>query len=463
MKKISISDYTLKILSQERAVPLLFREKTALAAGIDNYGADIIELAEIKSLKEDTIIYRTISAAVKNGEVCIPVGFTADDVKNAWDCVKDAQKPCLQISLPVSTVQMEYLYHLKEEKMLGKIEELCKAAKALCANVEFEALDATRADREFLLRAAAKAAECGAVRLTVSDDAGLMLPEEIGELVSSVKNECGGAELFVRLSDNLNMAVACAMAAVKAGADGVKTAVSGKNVLVTDKLADALSARGESLGVAIALKNTEIHNDVDKLIKNISHNEYNSSSADAGKESIFLDADSTIPQVVEAVSALGYALSDEDIGNVHKALLRVCERKSSVGAKELEAIIASSALQVPSTYHLLSYTANSSNITNAMANVVLVKDDEKLCGVSTGDGPIDAAFRAIEQSIGYHYELDNFEIQAVTEGKEAIGSALVRLRNNGKLYSGDGLSTDIVGASIRAYINALNKIVFEEK
>ena len=97
-----------------------------------------------------------------------------------------------------------------------------------------------------------------------------------------------------------------------------------------------------------------------------------------------------------------------------------------------------------------------------MAQISLSCSDESLSGVATGDGPIDAAFRAIEQSIGHHYELDDFQIQAVTQGKEALGSALVRLRNNGRLYSGNGLSTDIVGASIRAYINALNKIVAEE-
>ena len=462
MKKIGVSDYTLKVLCQERAVPLLFREKTALASGIDNFGADIIELCPIKNLKEDTIVYRTISSAVKNSEVAIPVGFTAEDVKNAWDCVKEADKPCLQVSVPVSTVQMEYLYHLKEEKMLLKIEELCKAAKELCSNVEFEALDATRADEAFLIKACKKAEECGVQRITVCDDAGLLMPEEFEKLVCLLKKECS-VKIFVRVSDNLNMAVACAMDAVKAGADGVKSAVAGKNVLLTDKFADAVIARGESFSVYTGLKKTEIHNDINNIIKNIIHDSYSSLNHDTGKDSVFLDAESSITQVAEAAALLGYELSDEDVGNVYKALLRVCERKSSVGAKELEAIIASSALQVPSTYHLESYTANSSNIKTAMANVVLTKDGEKLCGVSTGDGPIDAAFRAIEQSIGYHYELDNFEIQAVTEGKEAIGSALVRLRNNGKLYSGDGLSTDIVGASIRAYINALNKIVFEEK
>ena len=98
-----------------------------------------------------------------------------------------------------------------------------------------------------------------------------------------------------------------------------------------------------------------------------------------------------------------------------------------------------------------------------MTHITLIKNGEELIGVSTGNGPVDSAFRAIEQCVGFHYELDSFQIEAVTEGKEALGSALVKLRNNGKLYSGTGLSTDIISASIRAYINAVNKIVFEEK
>ena len=105
---------------------------------------------------------------------------------------------------------------------------------------------------------------------------------------------------------------------------------------------------------------------------------------------------------------------------------------------------------------------NSGNIITATAHVVLDKDGQRVQGISVGDGPIDAAFMAIEQLIGHHYELDDFSIRSVTGGHEAVGEALVRLRDGGKLYSGRGISTDIVGAAIRAYINALNKIVYRE-
>ena len=119
-------------------------------------------------------------------------------------------------------------------------------------------------------------------------------------------------------------------------------------------------------------------------------------------------------------------------------------------------------MQVPSTYHLNNYVINAGSATGAMASISLVRDGEEIAAVARGDGPIDAAFMAMEQAVGHQYELDDFQIQAVTEGKDSLGSTVIRLRSGGKLYSGNGLSTDIVGASIRAYINALNKIVYDE-
>ncbi len=461
MKKINITDITLKTLSQDREVSLLFREKTAIAACADSIGADALELAPVKNLREDTIIYKTIAQRIENATVAVPVGFSQEDVKNAWECIKDAKKPRLQVEVPVSTVQMEYMCHLKAEKMLSKINALTNEAKKFCDDVEFVALDATRADEDFLLSTIKEAASCGAKAVTVCDTAGVCLPEEISDLVKKIKATVN-IPVYVQVSDRISMAVACAIAAVNAGADGLKCAMVGNDILPMGKICDAISARSEKLGIETSLKNTKIHASIDDMLANISHEAYETTDI-SEKKKILLDAESTITQISQAASVLGYDISDEDCENVHKALLQVCEKKGSVGAKEFEALIASSAMQAPSTYHLESYTTNCGNLTSSMSQVTLKNGDETLCGVSMGDGPIDSAFRAIEQCIGFHYELDDFQVQAVTEGKEALGSALVKLRSNGKLYSGNGISTDIVAASIRAYINALNKIVFEEE
>ena len=461
MKEIKISDITLKKISEDREVSLLFREKSAIASCADKIGAEVIEIPAVKSAREDKIIYKTIAQNVQNAVFAIPVGFNSDDIAVAWECVKDATSPRLQVEVPVSTIQMEYTYHVKQAKMLEKIAELTKAAKALCDDVEFSALDATRADEDFLIAAVKEAEANGAGIVTICDDAGVSTPDDIAALVAKVKAAVS-IPVYVQVSDRINMAVASAFAAIKSGADGLKCAMAGKNVLVTGEISDAINACGAQIDAEIKLNNTKIHSSIDDMLSSINHDDYENEKTISEGKKILIDSDSTIAQVAQAASVLGYDLSDTDIGNVHKVIKQICEKKGAVGYKEFEAIIASSAMQAPSTYHFETYTTTSSNMSSSMSQVTLKCNDEIICGVSNGDGPIDSVFRAIEQCIGHHYELDDFQVQSVTKGKEALGSALVRLRNNGKLYSGNGTSTDIVAASIRAYINALNKIVFEE-
>ena len=461
MKKINIADITLKKLSEQREISLLFREKSAIASCADLLGADAIELPAVKNLREDTIIYKTIAQNVQNAHLVIPVGFNKEEIASVWECIKDAKKPRLQVELPVSTIQMEYTYHVKQSAMLEKISELVTEAKSYCNDVEFCALDATRADRDFLISAVKEAERCGAGSVNICDEAGISTPEMIAELVSKI-TEAVSIPVYVQISDRINMGVACAFAAIKEGAEGIKCAMAGNDVLLTGEFSDAFSVCGSQLDAYIQLNTTKIHSSIDDMLSSINHESYETAENVSDKKKILLDSDSSIAQIAQAAQLLGYELSDSDIGNVHKALMQVCEKKGAVGAKEFEALIASSAMQAPSTYHFETYTTTSSNVASSMSQVTLRCNDEIMCGVASGDGPIDSAFRAIEQCIGHHYELDDFQVQSVTEGKEALGSVLVRLRNNGKLYSGNGTSTDIVAASIRAYINALNKIVFEE-
>lgn len=461
MKEIKISDITLKKISEDREVSLLFREKSAIAGCADKIGAEVIEFPAVKSPREDKIIYKTIAQNIQNAVLAIPVGFNSEEMAIAWDCIKDAKKPRLQIELPVSTIQMEYTYHVKQAKMLEKISTLIKEAKALCSDVEFSALDATRADEDFLISVVKEAEANGANVITICDDAGASTPDDIAELVSKIKSNVS-IPVYVQVSDKISMAVASAFAAIKNGADGLKCAMVGENALLTGKISDAINACGAQLNAEIKLNSTKIHSSIEDIVACISHDAYDSAKTVSEGKKILIDSDSTLAQVSQAATVLGYELSDADIGNVFKVAKQVCEKKGALGYKEFEAIIASSAMQAPSTYHFETYTTTSSNMSSSMSQVTLKCNDEIICGVSNGDGPIDSVFRAIEQCIGHHYELDDFQVQSVTEGKEALGSALVRLRNNGKLYSGNGTSTDIVAASIRAYINALNKIVFEE-
>lgn len=300
------------------------------------------------------------------------------------------------------------------------------------------------------------AAENGADAVTICDDSGCFFPEEMAALVREIRNYCA-VPVYVQPGNALNMAVACAVEAIRAGAAGVKTSACGA-YLSADVLADLIREKGDALGVSSGLNTTTIHNIMAALGQN--HAPVMPTPAPSS-DVMSLDPDCSLADISGVINSLGYELSEEDEGRVYEEFRRVSALKGKLESRELEAIIATSAMQVPSTFHLASFVVNSGNIITATAHVTLERDGEKLSGVSVGDGPIDAAFHAIEQIVGHRYELDDFQIQSVTKGREAVGSSLIRLRANGKLYSGNGASTDIVGACIRAYINALNKIVYE--
>lgn len=270
----------------------------------------------------------------------------------------------------------------------------------------------------------------------------------------------------VQCTDALRLAAACSVAAAGAGARLLKTAAGDDSLLSLETLADILRARGMDMGFRSDLAMTELTKTAGQVrwlsnAKRSSSSPYDAGARRPSDENLHLSQESTLSVIVEAVRKLGYELSEEDNAKVFHAFRLIAEKKN-VGEKELDAIVASSALQVPPTYTIENYVINSGNVITATAQIKLLRHGKTLQGFGLGDGPIDAAFLAIEQIIGHHYELDDFQIQAVTEGREAMGSALIRLRAGGKLYSGKGISTDIIGASIHAYLNALNKIVYEE-
>ena len=454
MKQIKIADITLSGAKNS----LSFKQKLEIARKLERLGVDIIELPELGSAKADTLLVRTISSFVKNSVLSVGATSSPDAIDRAAEALSSAAHPRIRVELPMSSAIMEYSLHKKQDKMLVYIRTMIEKAKSLCADVEFAAVDATRAEEEFLTQAVRVAVDAGACAVTLCDDAGVLLPDDFAAFVSRVTAGVS-AEIGVLCSDLNSVATAAAILAVKAGADCVKTAVSGA-VTPLRAFGAMLAGIRENYGVSAALRSTELHRSVDQIEWIIS-GKAKTAVREIVDDGVKLSVNDTIDTVREHVEKLGYDLSDEDISKVYEEFCRL-SRKKSVGVKELDAIVASSALQVPSTYTIDSYVINSGNIITASAQITLKKGDRPATGVAVGDGPIDASFKAMEQIIGRHFELDDFSIQTVTQEKEAMGSALVRLRSGGKIYSGTGLSTDIIGASVRAYVNAVNKIVYEE-
>ncbi len=456
MKQIKIADATL---CRENS-HFSFKEKIEIARQLENLNIDIIEFPEIANAKVDTLLIKTVSSFVKNSVISVACGIGADSVDNAIASLSSAKMAQIRVELPVSPVGMEYTCHKKPDKILAHIENTIKTAKASVANVEFCAVDATRAEKDFLKAAIDTAVNAGATSISVCDSAANMLPDSFADFAADIAKNTS-VPVGVKCDNTNGMAIAGAILAVKAGVAFVKTAVDG-NTVPLDIFADMIKNCGNDYGFSTGIKTTELHRIISQ-IRWVSGNSQSTATAikTADDSGIHLDKADDIDTVSAAAAKLGYDLSEEDKAKVFEEFCRVAAKKN-VGFKELEAIIASVALQVPSTYTLVNYVINTGNIIPASAQITIQKGDEQIQGVCIGDGPIDAAFLAVEQIIGHHYELDDFQINSVTEGKEAMGSAIVKLRSGGKLYSGNGISTDILSASIRAYINAVNKIVYEE-
>ncbi len=456
MKQIKIADATL---CRENNT-FSFKEKIEIARQLENLSVDIIEFPEITNSREDILLIKTVSSFVKNSVISVAAGVKSESVEQAIAALSNTKMAQIRIELPVSPVGMEYICHKKPDKILAHIESCIAKAKSVIDNVVFCAIDATRAEEDFLKKAISTAISAGAKSVTICDSAANMLPNDFASFAKNIIDYCS-VPVGVKCDNKNGFAIAQAIMAVEMGAEFVSVAVDGE-IVPTDIFADMIKNCGNDYGFYSNIKTTELHRIV-KQIRWVTSNSQNISSTvkNTDDASIHLDKNDDINAVSTAASKLGYDLSEEDKSKVYEEFLRVAAKKN-VGFKELEAIIATVALQVPATYTLVNYVINTGNIIPASAQITIEKGDEQIQGVCIGDGPIDAAFLAVEKIIGHHYELDDFQIQSVTEGKEAMGSAIVKLRNNGKLYSGTGISTDIISASIRAYINAVNKIVYEE-
>jgi len=465
MSQIYISDITLREESKRDDLNFSFKEKLEIAKQLDRLHVDVIETAPITKGKSDILFLHTICPVVKNSVISCPVSMDAANMEIAFDAIKTAAKPRLDLQVPVSTVQMEYLCHLKPDKVLELTRELVTKAVALCNDVEVSFLDATRAEDEFLYSIIDVAIQCGAKTITVCDSAGSMLPMEFAQFITDIKEKVPAVkdiQLSVECSDELGMASATAISCIGAGVTQIKTDMVSNSCPSLSSIAKTFKVKADSLGISTGINMTVLENSIKRMHFASSFLSEDTDAKENLDSDFSITKDDDINTVRLATEKMGYDLNEEDVKKVYDEV-QEASSKRKIGTRELDAIIASVTMQVAPTYRLKNYVINNGNIITPTAQVELEYKGESKQGFCIGDGPIDAAFRAIEQITGHHYELDDFQIQAVTEGREAMGSSIVKLRSNGKLYSGKGISMDIIGASINAYINALNKICFEEE
>nr|WP_316614065.1 alpha-isopropylmalate synthase regulatory domain-containing protein [uncultured Ruminococcus sp.] len=456
MNHIMIADTTLS----DPKSNLTFKQKLEIARKLERLGVDVVELPEVGTAKADSLLVRTAASFVKNSVLSVAAASSPDAIDRAAEALSTAARPRIRIELPMTASIMEYTLHIKQQKMCDHVKKMVEKAKNVCDDVEFIAVDATRAEEAFLKEAVRSAVEAGATKVTLCDDAAILLPDDFAAFVIRV-TEGVDVPFGVKYNNKNGVATAAAILAVKNGAACVKTSIGGEATPLRE-FGSLIKDIRENYGITAGIRTTELLRTIDQIEWIINGKTRSVTAREIVDDGVRLSVNDTVDTVRENIEKLGYDLSDEDIKKVYEEFCRIA-RKKSVGIKELDAIVASSSLQVPETYSLENYVINSGNRISSSAQIALNREGRSVQGIAIGDGPIDAAFHAIEQIIGRRFELDDFSIQTVTQEKEAMGNALVRLRVAGRIYSGTGLSTDIIGASIRAYISAVNKIVYEEE
>lgn len=471
MRSIRISDETMKRASSAKGLSLTFKEKLELAKLLDGLGVTAIEVEGIERPKADALRIKSLAQLVRTCTLAVPVAIDGTDIEEVWAALSSAAHPRLQVCASTSPARMEYIHKMKPDALIEAVASTVAACAQKTPDVEFVAEDATRTDPAYLASVIAAAIGAGARTVTVCDDAGNMLPGEFAAFVQALGEnvpELADVALGISCSDALFMAESNAIAAALEGAAEIKATSYPSGVVSLPEVAQIIAEKGEAHDISSTVNTTALKRTTAQIGRICEQGVsapslFAPNAEDDALGGMALSAQDDRAAVAECVTRLGYDLSDEDHALVYESFLNIASKKGSIGGRELDAIVASVALQVPPTYTLERYTINSGSVIKATAYVRLSVDGNTVERVGMGDGPIDAALAAIDEIIGKTYELDDWQMQSVTEGQEAMGEAVIKLISDGKVYSGRGISTDIVGSSIRAYLNAINKAVYEEE
>ncbi|MCL2126433.1 MAG: hypothetical protein FWH33_10680 [Oscillospiraceae bacterium] len=468
MIKIAIADISLRESDQNNAARLSFKEKLETAKLLEKLRVDVIETGFDADSPADAVFIRTLATTIETSTISVSVALDKAAADKAWDALSKAKNPRLNVAAPTSTVQMEYRRQMKPDTLLPLVAEITAYCAAKTSEVEFTAVDSTRSNKDFLASVLKAAINAGAKYITLCDSVGEMLPEELAAFIDSVYQavpELNAVTLSIHLHDNIGLASAAALACVNSGARQVKVSSGDKSATLSlEQFLNVIKIRGETLGISYNINDTALQRTSAQLLA-LSGAGGAIRAADASEkrsDDAAIPEDADINALRSFISDLGYDVSEDDLGHIFAQFKEIARNKKVV-SRDIDALVAETAGQAAPTYQLRNYVINSGSAITATAFVELSKEGVSKESLSAGDGPIDAAFKAAEQILGTHFELEDFQLQAVTGGREATGDALVKLRHSGKLYSGRGVSTDVIGASIRAFLSAVNKIVYEER
>ncbi|MCQ2423698.1 MAG: 2-isopropylmalate synthase [Clostridia bacterium] len=498
MKQIRILDTTLRDGEQTPGIHWGKTQKVELARQLEKLGVDVIEAGFPASSAGDAEAVAAVAEVCRTAVVCALARMRREDIDEAAKALQSAAHPRIHIFLACSDIHLERKLHITREEALRRIRDGVAYARSLCADVQFSPEDATRADPDFLLEAVKTAADAGASTVNVPDTVGYAMTEEFAALIRRVRAALPDeVAVSVHCHDDLGMAVANSIAAVGAGAVQIETAINGLGEragnAALEEVVMALSVRGKYLGAGTGIRTEEIVRtsrlasslagipvSVTKAVVGANAFAHESgihqhgimadrstyeimdpASIGLSESTILLGKLSGRHAFAERVTHLGYSLDDAATDATFARFKEIADRKSNVTDDDIHAIVNEYLDGVSGEYRLEHFQIQSGNHIDAMALVTLRKTSDGMVKTEAapGGGPIDASFNAVNRIAGGEGQLRlaAYDIHAVTEGADALGEVKVRVTCGESSYTGRGVSTDIIKASLKAYLNAVNK------
>jgi 2-isopropylmalate synthase len=494
--RVHIFDTTLRDGEQSPGISLNVQEKVEIAQQLGRLGVDVIEAGFPITSPGDFAAVEAIARDVEGPVICGLARTHKADIDAAWNAIKDAERPRIHTFISTSDIHIEHQLQTTREDVKGQARAAVTLARSYCEDVEFSPMDATRADVEFTAEVCAIAVEEGAGVINIPDTVGYTTPEEyrryferLYELAPSLRD----VRLSVHCHDDLGLAVANSFAGLLAGARQVECAVNGigeragncsleeivmllrtrrdehgldttlntKELARTSRMVSRFTGYAVQPNKAIVGRNAFAHESgihQDGVLKERTTYEI-MDARDVGLESnsIVLGKHSGRHALRDALEQLGFRVEGNALNQAFQRFKEIADKKKQVTALDLEAIVSDQVREGARRYELAWFDVEASSRREPKAKVaVALPSGEEVVGESSGDGPVDAIFGAIQRAVDTECELRQYTVSAVTEGRDALGEVTVMLRAHDRLASGQGVATDILEASARAYVRALS-------
>lgn len=499
---IKIFDTTLRDGEQSPGCSMNLKEKIEMAQQLERMNVDIIEAGFAAASPGDLHSIQEISKSIKSCIVASLARANREDIDKAWESLKYAVHPRIHVFIATSPLHMKYKLQMTEDEVLNTAEEMVAYAKSKCRDIEFSAEDATRSNVDFIAKVFDRAIRAGATTINIPDTVGYTMPDEYYNFITAIIDRCPAlktVDISVHCHNDLGFGAANSISAIKAGASQIECTVNGigerAGNAALEEIVMALKVRKDILKADTRIDTRQISRS-SSLLTSITGIKVQPNKAVVGDnafaheagihqhgvlknretyeimtpESIGLDTNKLIlgkhsgrHAFNDKLKQLGYELGKEEIDEAFKEFKDLADKKKVVYDKDIEALVSKQIVDIPKIYELEKYVINTGNIITPTAVISIKKGSEIIEKASTGEGPIYASFRAIEKIIGKKMELNDFSINSITEGEDALGDAMVKLKEEDHVYVGRGLSTDIIESSIIAYINAVNKMIYAKE